>query len=109
MTDDMKKSEYEKAFGVPDNPPPSPEDLVSETERQARDDAREIFSTDAGRRYLDYLKARYLDVPVCHACADIFCDIPNAYMREGQNTVIRGILDHLRLPEEINQPTTERN
>lgn len=49
---------------------------------------RACFSTPAGKEVLAYLQEKYLSKPVC-----MIDNVYYGYVREGQNNVVRAILD----------------
>lgn len=49
---------------------------------------RACFSTPAGKEVLAYLQKKYLSKPVC-----VIDNVYYGYVREGQNNVVREILD----------------
>lgn len=49
---------------------------------------RACFSTPAGKEVLAYLQEKYLSKPVC-----VIDNVYYGYVREGQNDVVRAILD----------------
>ena len=49
---------------------------------------RACFSTPAGKEVLAYLQEKYLSKPVC-----VIDNVYYGYVREGQNNVVREILD----------------
>ncbi len=49
---------------------------------------RACFSTPAGKEVLAYLQEKYLSKPVC-----VIDNVYYGYVREGQNDVVREILD----------------
>jgi hypothetical protein len=73
--------------------------LKAESEKKARDIASRFygcFSTEDGQFVINRLKEITLDRPVLNANSTQF----GAGMREGQNVIVRQILDQLALAEQ---------
>ena len=73
--------------------------LKAESEKKARDIASRFygcFSTEDGQFVIDRLKDITLDRPVLNANSTQF----GAGMREGQNAIVRQILDQIAIAEQ---------